>query len=102
VNAPSARLRLRVAPGARRSEIVGRYGDGWRVRVRAAPERGRANDELLTLLAGTLRVQRKALRLVAGASSRDKIVELEGVDAEEAGRRLAGRLPRVAAGEERA
>ena len=88
MDAPSARLRVRVAPGARRSEIVGRYGDGWRVRVSAAPERGRANEEVLTLLANALRLQRPSLRLVAGASSRDKIVELVGVEAAEVDRRL--------------
>jgi uncharacterized protein (TIGR00251 family) len=86
-------LRLRVAPGARRSEIVGRHGDAWRVRVTAAPERGRANDELLDLLATTLGLRRPQLRLVAGAGSRDKLVELEGLDTGEAEKRLerAGR-----------
>jgi uncharacterized protein (TIGR00251 family) len=89
VNAPSARLRVRVAPGARRSEIVGRYGEGWRVRVSSPPERGRANDEVLALLAKTLRLERPALRLVSGATSRDKVVELTGVDAGELERRLS-------------
>lgn len=88
MDAPSARLRVRVAPGAKRSEIVGRYGDGWRVRVHAPPERGRANEEVLTLLAETLRLERPALRLVAGAASRDKVVELDGVDAGDIDRRL--------------
>ena len=83
-----ARLRLRVAPGARRSEIVGRYGDAWRVRVAAPPDRGRANDEVLQVLAEALDVRPRQLRLVAGASSRDKIVELDGIDAAEAERRL--------------
>jgi len=93
VNAPSARLRLRVAPAASRSEIVGRHGDAWRVRVAAAPERGRANDELLDLLAAALDLPRPQLTLVAGTSSRDKLVELTGLDGSEAEKRLerAGR-----------
>ncbi len=59
----------------------------------AAPERGRANDEVLELLAGALDVRRPQLRLVAGAGSRDKVVELAGLDAAEAEERLqrAGR-----------
>lgn len=71
------RLALRVAPGARRPGIVGRHGDGWRVRVAAAPERGRANEELITLLADTLGLRRNDVRVVAGAAGRDKVVELE-------------------------
>jgi len=88
VEVTPARLRLRVAPGARRSEIVGRYGDAWRVRVAAPPDRGRANDEVLQVLAEALEVRPRQLRLVAGASSRDKIVELDGIDVDEAERRL--------------
>jgi len=88
VEVTPARLRLRVAPGARRSEIAGRHGDAWRVRVTAPPDRGRANDEVLELLAAALDVRRRQLRLVAGASSRDKVVELDGIDAGEAERRL--------------
>jgi len=88
VEVTPARLRLRVAPGARRSEIVGRHGDAWRVRVTAPPDRGRANEEVLEVLAAALDVRPRQLRLVSGASSRDKVVELEGIDAIEAERRL--------------
>lgn len=88
MTAPTARLRLRVAPGAKASTVAGRHGAAWKLRVVAAPERGRANDEVLALLAGTLRLPRSAVRLVSGAGSRDKVVELDGIDVEEAERRL--------------
>ena len=41
------RISVRVSPGARRTEVVGRHGGGWRVRVAAPPERGRANEALI-------------------------------------------------------
>jgi hypothetical protein len=85
---PVARLTLTVSPGARQSAIVGRHGDGWKVRVCAPPERGRANDALLTLLAEALSVPRTGLRLAHGQSSRHKAVRVEGLDGEEASRRL--------------
>lgn len=85
--APS-RLRLRVAPGGRRSTVAGRYGDAWKIRVVAAPEHGRANDEVLTVIAEALDISRSAVSLVAGASSRDKVVQVEGIEAAEAERRL--------------
>jgi uncharacterized protein len=83
------RLRLRVSPGAARAEIVGRHGDGWKVRVPAPPEGGRANDAVLTLLAETLAVPRGSIAIVSGRSGRDKIVELDGVGAALAEQRLA-------------
>lgn len=89
MSAPTARLRLRVSPGADRSAVVGRHGDAWKVRVVAPPERGRANDEVVALLARVLELARPAIRVVAGRSARDKVVELDGVTVEEAERRLA-------------
>jgi uncharacterized protein (TIGR00251 family) len=86
----STRLRLRVAPGAARSEVVGRHGDAWKVRVASPPVDGKANDAVLGLLAEVLVVPRRALTLVTGHGSRDKLVALDGLDADEAERRLAG------------
>jgi uncharacterized protein (TIGR00251 family) len=82
-------LRLRVSPGAGRSAIVGRHGDGWKVRVTAPPEQGRANEAVLRLLATKLAVPREAVSLVSGHSGRDKIVELTGLGPALIERRLA-------------
>jgi uncharacterized protein len=69
---------------------VGRFGDAWKLRVRAAPERGRANDEVVELVAGRLGLTRAEVRVVAGHTSRDKVVELDGLQLDEAERRLEG------------
>ena len=87
--APKTRLRLRVAPGAARPAVVGRYGEAWKVRVAPAPERGKANDAVLALLAETLAIPLAIVSLVSGASSRDKLVELRGLSPDEIDRRLA-------------
>jgi uncharacterized protein len=87
---PTTRLRIRVSAGARTTELVGRHGDVWKVRVASPPERGRANDAVLDLLAERLRVAPASLTLVAGRTARDKVVELRGLGAEEADRRLEG------------
>jgi uncharacterized protein (TIGR00251 family) len=83
VNA-STRLELRVVPGARRPGVVGRHGSAWKVRVAAPPEDGRANQAVLGLLADTLRLPRRAVSIVAGHGSRDKVVACEGLSADEA------------------
>jgi uncharacterized protein len=89
VTALRTSLRLRVVPGARRSRVVGRHGDAWKVRVTAPAEAGRANDAVLALLADTLGVSRRALELGTGRASRDKIVILDGMTLEYAESRLA-------------
>jgi uncharacterized protein len=75
----SARLAVRVSPGARRSELVGRHGGAWKVRVAAPPERGRANAAVVALLSEVLGVPRERVKLLAGASGKDKVVEIEGM-----------------------
>jgi uncharacterized protein len=89
VSVSTTRLRLRVAPGAAKAAVVGRHGDAWKVRVAAAPERGKANDAVLELLAETLALPRANVTLVSGGGSRDKVVELAGLAPEEIERRLA-------------
>ena len=83
-----SRVRIRLSPGARRSEITARHGNGWKVRVAAQPERGRANAALEELLTTTLGVSRADVRVVAGHAGRSKVVEVEGLEAEELDRRL--------------
>ena len=83
------RLRLRVSPGATRAGVVGRHGEGWKIRVAAPPEGGRANDAVVRLLADTLSVSRDSVTLVSGHGGRDKIVELTGIDLDRVERHLA-------------
>ena len=87
-----ARISFAVSPGAKRTELVGKHGDGWKARVAAPPERGRANEALVELLAEALGVPRSSIRVVAGQSAKAKLVEVDGLAAEELERRLARKL----------
>jgi uncharacterized protein len=72
------RLSLRVSAGASRSEILGRMADGrLKLRVAAPAEAGKANAEVVAFLARRLGLTRREVRLVAGTSSRDKVVEIK-------------------------
>jgi hypothetical protein len=90
------RLRLRVSPGAGRAAVVGRHGDAWKVRVTAPPERGRANADVVGLIADSVGVLRPDVRLISGASSRDKVVEVSGLTLAETERRLEAARTRAA------
>jgi uncharacterized protein (TIGR00251 family) len=85
----TARLQLRVSPGAKRSAIVGRHGAAWKVRVSAAPEDGKANAAVVRLLADTLSLRERDVQIVSGHASRDKTVALAGMRPDEIERRLA-------------
>jgi len=83
------RLKLRVTPRSRADEILGLREDGvLHVRVSAAPEDGKANEAVLKLVSRALGLQKGAVRLKGGAGSRDKWIELDGIDAAELTRRL--------------
>ena len=75
------RFAVHVQPRASRSEIVGLHGDALKVRLAAPPVDGAANEALVALLAEALAVGRRAVRIVSGASSRAKTVEIEGTSA---------------------
>ena len=79
---------MTVSPGARTSEVVGRHGSGWKARIAAPPERGKANRALEELLADVLGVPRDRVAVVAGRTTRRKVVEVEGLEAPELVRRL--------------
>ena len=83
-----ARLRLHVTPGAREEQIAGWHGGSLRVKVQARPEKGRANQAVLQMLARRLGVAPANLSIVRGAASRDKLVEVDGLSEEELRARL--------------
>ena len=78
---------MRVKPRAKEERIEGLSPDGTLVvRVAAPPERGKANERLVRILAEAFGVARSEVRVVAGHKSRDKVVEVEGVGKEVLGR----------------
>jgi uncharacterized protein (TIGR00251 family) len=84
-----ARLTVKVHPRAKRSALTGRFGDAYKLDLAAPPVDGKANEECVRFFAGLAQVPRARVRIVAGLTSRMKVVEIEGVTQEEMERRLA-------------
>lgn len=85
--AEGVRLRLKVAPKAKRNAIGGLQpeadgGVALKVAVTAAPEDGKANAAVIALLAKEWGVAKTAISVVAGATDRRKLVEIRGSTAE--------------------
>lgn len=84
----TAKLAVKVIPKAARDAIAGWMGDMLKVRVTAAPERGKANAAVLGLIADALRVPRGNVRLTAGATRERKLLEVDGLSDAEVRARL--------------
>ncbi len=84
-----AYIRIRVTPGARQNALAGWRGDTLRVKVRAAPERGKATEAARRLLAHSLGLPANHVTLARGATSRDKLLYIQGLDDSNVRRLLA-------------
>jgi uncharacterized protein (TIGR00251 family) len=74
-------LRVKVTPRSSRSEVVGYLADGTlKVKVAAPPEKGRANEELRSVLARKFGVPERNVEIVSGHSGPLKRVRIAGIE----------------------
>jgi uncharacterized protein (TIGR00251 family) len=72
-------LALRVTPKSSQDAIVGWHGDALKIKVRAAPENGRANAAVIAVLAEALGVPKKSITIESGETSRQKRMHIQGL-----------------------
>ena len=82
------RFAVHVQPRAKRPGIDGTHGDALRVRVQAPPVEGAANDAVIAVIAAALGVSARAVHIATGRSGRQKLVDVDGIDAPSAQARL--------------
>ncbi len=75
-------FRVHVVPGSRQDAVAGFHGDALRIRLKAPPVEGKANQALCAFLAERLGVSVDAVEIIAGHASRRKIVRVSGVTAD--------------------
>jgi uncharacterized protein (TIGR00251 family) len=71
-----------VVPGSSRNEIVGWLGDALKIKVTAPPEKGKANEAVVELLAAALDIATDDVIVVSGHASPAKVVAVSGMDDE--------------------
>jgi hypothetical protein len=84
----TTRITVRVQPRSGRTVVQAGPGDEVLVRVKAAPEGGKATEEARRAIARALRVPASAVTLQTGARSRTKVFAVEGVAPAEVHARL--------------
>ncbi len=84
----SCNLKVRVQPKASRNQVDGFEDDTLRLRVTAPPAEGKANAEVIALLAKTLGLSKSRLEIIRGHNSRDKVVSIETLTEQEVHQRI--------------
>jgi uncharacterized protein (TIGR00251 family) len=82
-------LRVRVQPRASKDALAGERDGALLVRLKAPPVDGAANEALARFLGKALAVAPSAVRIVTGATGRNKLVAVAGIDVATARARLA-------------
>lgn len=85
-------VRLHVQPGAGRTAVSGRHGDAVKIKVAAPPTGGRANEACVALVADLFGVEKSAVSLTHGESSRTKRIKVTGIEPDDARKLLASAL----------
>ena len=82
------RLAVKVTPNAGRNAISGVKDGILQVKIAAPPDKGKANKELIDFLSESLGVRKSAVTIIRGETSRNKIINIWGMNQEEALKRL--------------
>lgn len=87
------RLPLKVLPSSSKDTVLGWLDASLKIKVKAPPENGKANAAVEKLLSRRLNVPLKAVNITNGHKQPNKVVTIQGLDAEEVKRRLDGGTP---------
>jgi uncharacterized protein (TIGR00251 family) len=87
--AVGATFAVKVHPRAKKNAITGEIGDALKLALTAPPADGKANDACTDFFAKLLKVPRFSVTIAAGQSSRNKVIRVAGLSAEEVRRRLS-------------
>ena len=79
---------VRVHPRAKKNGITGEVGDALKLALTAPPVDGKANDACIDFFAKLLKVPRSSVTIAAGQTSRNKVIRVAGLSAEEVRQRL--------------
>jgi len=85
-----ALLKIKVVTGSSRTKIDGWLGDSLKIRVTAKPEKGRANDAVVALLAETFAIPRHNVSISSGGSVARKTCKINGLSDSKIRSRLPG------------
>jgi uncharacterized protein len=76
-NGQTVRFKVKIVPGSAKNSLAGMLGeDTLKIKIAAAPEKGKANEELAGFLAEVFSVRTARIKIIAGHTSPRKIIEI--------------------------
>ncbi len=84
---------VKVHPRARKNAVTGKLGDAIKISITSPPLDGKANDACIGLLADSLDLPRSSVTIASGHNSRNKVIRVNGISAQELRQRLAAAMP---------
>ena len=92
MNEEQVKLNIRVHPGSSKNMITG-YTDGiLSVKITTRPEKGKANEALVTFMGDLLGIAKNRIKIHKGISSRKKVLVINGLNTEEISSRIIGQM----------
>ena len=74
------RLTIHLRPGSKKEEIEKISDSEWKVKIRARPIDGQANERLIEYLAEEFKCAKSKIAIIKGATSRTKLVEIQSIE----------------------
>ena len=85
-NEIKADIKIKLLPRSSRSRIMGMEGEFYKIKVNSPPVDGEANKELISLISKRLGIPKGSIEIIAGKSSRIKVLRILGIDGESVSR----------------
>ena len=79
---PSVRVEVYIQPRAAKTELAGMHGDSIKIRIAAPPVDNAANHAMIEFMAERLGIAKRRVRVVSGAASRKKVLEIDDLSAD--------------------
>ncbi|CAN5514965.1 DUF167 domain-containing protein [soil metagenome] len=73
-------IQVKVKPNARASSFEHGEGGIWLAQIKSPPVDGKANEELVALVAKYFKCRKADVTIKSGASGRMKLVRIDGLD----------------------
>lgn len=71
-----SKITIHIVPNASTSQVIGKQGIAWKIRITASPIEGRANDALIKFLSDILDISKSSITITSGHTSKVKILEI--------------------------